>query len=60
MTSTGNPSITPLRQRMIDDMRMRNCPPKLRPVISGLLSDSPASWADHRIPPAPKIYAVIS
>jgi integrase/recombinase XerD len=28
MTSTGTPSITPLRQRMIDDMRMRKLSPK--------------------------------
>lgn len=37
MTSTGNHSITPLRQRMIDDMRMRKLSPKTQAHYIGIV-----------------------
>lgn len=60
MTSTTKP-ITPLCQRMIDDMRMRKLSPKTQAsyirVVKRFSRRPP--WSDRRILPAPATYAVI-
>ena len=59
MTSSTQ-TITPLRQRMIDDMRMRKLSPKTQAGYIRVVRRWPVSSGDRPIPPASKIYAVIS
>ena len=56
MTQPTQP-ISPLRQRMIEDMNLRKLAPKTRPVISVLLRSWPIIWITHRIQPLPKTCA---
>ncbi len=51
---------TPLRERMIEDMRIKGLGESSRKHIFGRSDTLPSSLGDHRIPRPPKICAPIS
>ncbi len=55
---SSNQILTPLRQRMLDDLRMRKLSDGTQRAISWPLNDRPHFLADRRIPPQPKTFGV--